>query len=130
MENALQRILLVDDEQDIRTIAQLSLESLGGFTIEPCTDGNEAMKKATDFAPELILMDVMMPGKDGPATLRELREISHLEKVPIVFMTARVQKSEVDEYLKLGAAAVISKPFDPMSLPSQIQNIWDGIATK
>ena len=127
MKTALKRILLVDDEQDIRTIAQVSLESLGGFIIEQCADGDEAMIKVEEFTPELILMDVMMPGKDGPATLLELREIEHMEKVPIVFMTARVQKSEIDEYLKLGAVAVISKPFDPMALPDQIQEIWQKV---
>ena len=128
MKYPLKRILLVDDEQDIRTIAHLSLEALGGYTIEPCCDGEEALSKATSFTPELIIMDVMMPGKDGPSTLKDLREINSLSKIPIVFMTARVQEDEVAEYLKLGAAGVISKPFDPMALPGQIQEIWEDIA--
>ena len=128
MQHTLQRILLVDDEQDIRTIAQMSLRTLGGFTIEPCSSGEEVLTKATHFIPELILMDVMMPGKDGPSTLRDLREIDSLKKTPVVFMTARVQENEVEEYLKLGAAGVISKPFDPMKLPGQIQEIWKELA--
>lgn len=127
MQNPLKRILLVDDEQDIRTIAHMSLEALGGYTIEPCSDGEEVLTKATSFTPELILMDVMMPGKDGPATLLDLREIDSLCKIPVIFMTARVQENEVAEYLKLGAVGVISKPFDPMALPGQIKEIWENL---
>ncbi len=127
MEIALKKILLVDDEPDIRLVAQRSLEAIGGFVIETCSNGNEALTKAPDFEPELILMDVMMPGKDGPATLTELRQIQSLSKIPIVFMTARVQKNEIAEYLSMGAADVISKPFDPISLSRQIQKIWASI---
>ena len=120
----LNRILLVDDEPDIRMIAQKALEAIGGFTIEPCNSGEEALTKAGSFDPELILMDVMMPGKDGPETLSELRQVEKMAKTPIVFMTARVQQSEIAEYRSLGAADVISKPFDPMQLSARIEEIW------
>ena len=123
----LQRILLVDDEPDIRMIASKSLEMIGGYTIEPCASGDEALNKVASFNPELIIMDVMMPGKDGPTTLAELRQIDSFRKVPIIFMTARIQKQEIEEYLELGALDVISKPFDPMQLPNQVKEIWDAI---
>lgn len=121
------RILLVDDEPDIRAIAKLSLEAVGGYLIEPCGSGEEAIEKVEEFSPELILMDVMMPGKDGPATLSELRQIKQMNNIPIVFMTARVQKREVQEYMDVGAAGVIAKPFDPMSLPQQVGEIWNKL---
>lgn len=124
MATPLTRILFVDDEPDIRFIAQRSLEAIGGFTIEPCSSGEEAISKVESFDPELILMDVMMPGKDGPATLAELRQLERYSTTPIVFMTARIQKQEIEEYMSIGAAAVISKPFDPMALPEKVKQIW------
>ena len=124
MDTSPQRILLVDDECDIRTVASLSLKSLGGFTVESVSSGDEAIAKVNHFKPELILMDVMMPGKDGPTTMQELRGIESYEKVPVIFMTARVQKTEILEYLNLGAAGVISKPFDPILLSEKIRQIW------
>ncbi len=123
------RILLVDDEPDIRLIATRSLEAIGGFTIEPCNSGDQALSKAEDFCPELILMDVMMPGKDGPATLAEFRQNTKFEKTPVVFMTARIQEQEVEEYLALGAADVIAKPFDPIALSNQVKEIWALLQT-
>ena len=127
MGGPLTRILLVDDEPDIRSIACLSLEAVGGYNIESCSNGDEAIEIARQFTPELILMDVMMPGKDGPAVLSDLRQIESLKKIPIVFMTARVQNQEVKEYMSVGAAGVIIKPFDPMNLPHQIGEIWDSL---
>lgn len=127
METLLHRILLVDDEPDIRMIARRSLEAIGGFTIEPCGSGDEALSKAQDFAPQLILMDVMMPGKDGPTTLTELRQLSMFNDTPVVFMTARIQKQEIEQYLALGATDVISKPFDPMTLSDQVKKIWASV---
>ncbi len=121
-------ILLVDDEPDIRIIARRSLEAIGGYTVEPCIDGDDAISKVAGFSPDLILMDVMMPGKDGPATLAELRKNIQWQCVPVVFMTARIQKEEVEEYLRLGAADVIAKPFNPMTLSAQIQKIWSAIS--
>ena len=123
----LTNILLVDDEPDIRIIAQKSLEAIGGYTVESCIDGNDAISKVAGFNPDLILMDVMMPGKDGPATLAALREDMEWRGVPVVFMTARIQKGEIEEYLSLGAAGVIEKPFDPMTLSSKIQHIWSAL---
>ncbi len=120
----LKRILLVEDEPDIQVISKLALEAVGGFTVEICNSGREALAKAPTFQPDLILLDVMMPGMDGPNTLKALREIEQLAATPIIFMTARVQPHEVIQYKELGALEVIAKPFDPMALSSNIVAIW------
>ena len=122
---ALQRILHVEDEPDIQEVARLTLESMGGFTVETCGSGQEALDKAPGFAPDLILLDVMMPGMDGPATLRELRKLPEIAETAIVFMTAKAQTHEIEEFKQMGAADVITKPFDPMTLSDQIRDIWE-----
>lgn len=127
MDRPLSRILLVDDEQDIRTVAQLSLTALGGFTVECCGSGAEALARIPTFAPDLVLLDVMMPGLDGPATLGRLRAQPMSAHIPVVFVTARVQPQEVLAYKAIGAADVVAKPFDPMTLPRQLQDIWDQL---
>jgi CheY-like chemotaxis protein len=130
-ETALRRILLVEDDPDIRQIAKLALEALGGFTVLPCGSGPEALAAlaATDgFAPDLVLLDVMMPGMDGPQTLQALRRLPGAERLPAVFMTARVQAEEVAGYKAMGAADVIAKPFDPMRLAEMVLGIWRALS--
>jgi len=122
----LQRILLVDDEADIRQISRLALEALGGFEIRECASGLAAPQAVRDFAPQLILMDVMMPGQDGLQTLKVLRATPGLPQVPIVFMTAKVQPQEVSSFRSLGVLDVIAKPFDPMTLAQTVRRIWDS----
>ena len=124
----LKRVLYVEDEPDIQAIAQVALEVVGGFKLKMCSSGQEALDAVSGFAPDLFLLDVMMPDMDGPATLKELRKISEFEKTPMIFMTARVQPDEVKEYLALGAMDVIAKPFDPMVLADQIRVIWERCA--
>jgi two-component system OmpR family response regulator len=123
-EHPLQRILLVEDDPDIRVVAELTLKVLGGFELKVCPGGHEALEQAEGFKPDLILLDVMMPGMDGPTTLGELRKRPSLADVPVVFMTAKVQPSEVAQLKALGAIEVVPKPFDPASLPSQLREIW------
>ncbi|NOY62865.1 MAG: response regulator [Gammaproteobacteria bacterium] len=120
----LNKILYVEDEPDIQTVARMALEVVGGFNVEVCSSGSEALEKVVDYAPDLILMDVMMPHMDGPATLVELRKLEALDGVPVIFMTAKVQPDEVKEYKAIGAVDVIPKPFDPMSLPETVKRIW------
>lgn len=120
----LQRILMVDDDSDIRTVAQISLTAVGGFTVEVCGSGPEALERAPAFGPDLILLDVMMPGMDGPTTLRRLREIPALAQTPVIFMTAKVQPQEVVQLKACGAMGVLAKPFDPMALPDSLRRIW------
>jgi two-component system, OmpR family, response regulator len=121
----LQRILYVEDEPDIQAVAKLALEMVGGFTVMLCSSGEEALREAAAFAPDMILLDVMMPGMDGPSTLRALREQAALAAVPVAFMTAKVQPQEVALYKSLGARDVIAKPFDPMTLADQVRAIWN-----
>jgi CheY-like chemotaxis protein len=120
----LQRILYVEDEPDIQAVARLALETVGGFTVEVCSSGAEAVARAPAFAPDLVLLDVMMPGMDGPGTLAALRALPALARTPVVFMTAKVQPAEIANFRSLGALEVIAKPFDPMRLADTIREIW------
>ena len=120
----LKRVLYVEDEPDIQAVAQVALEVVGGLDLKSCSHGQEALDAAPDYAPDLFLLDVMMPGMDGPETLKALRELPKLENTPVIFMTAKVQPDEIKSYMALGALDVISKPFDPMTLADQIKSIW------
>ncbi len=124
MNRELTRILYVEDDPDIQAIAMMVLETISGFVVEACSCGSDALQKAVAFNPDLILLDVMMPGMDGPETLKGLRGFSELEKTPVVFMTAKVQPQEVQAYIEMGAVGVIAKPFDPMTLAQQLRDIW------
>lgn len=123
---AIERILLVEDEPDIQMVAKMALEAMGGFTVEACSRGSEALEKAPGFRPDVILMDVMMPGMDGMETSQRLREIEELADVPIIFMTAKIQPHEVLGYTRLGAIGVIEKPFDPVELAVRVRSLWEA----
>lgn len=123
----LKRILLAEDDPDIRTITGLALGMVGGFEVRACASGPEAVDAAAAFAPDLILLDMMMPGMDGLATLAALRRIPAAASVPVVFMTAKVQAREVALYREMGAADVIAKPFDPLELAGAIQRLWGDL---
>lgn len=124
MDAPLRKVMMVEDEADIQIIARLALEVLGGFTVEMCSSGQEALQCAVQFQPDLILLDVMMPIMDGPSTLQALRADPGVADTPIIFMTAKVQAHEVAQYQRLGALDVIVKPFDPMALSATIRAIW------
>lgn len=126
----LRRILFVEDDPDIQTVAKMALEAIGGFTVLACGSGSEALSRLDEFAPDLVLLDVMMPGMDGPATLGALRQSQAGRDLPVVFMTARVQAQEVAAYREMGAEDVIAKPFDPMMLSEQVQSIWKTLKTR
>jgi CheY-like chemotaxis protein len=121
----LSRILMVEDEPDIQAVARVALETVGGFQVEMCSSGNEALEKVLGCAPDLILMDVMMPGLDGPSTLQALRSDPATAKFPVIFITAKVQPHEVSRFRDIGALGVIAKPFDPMTLASTIRSLWE-----
>lgn len=120
----LHRILMVEDDEDIQVVARLALEAQGGFLVEICSSGAEAIARAPHFEPDLILLDVMMPEMDGLSTLQALRQLPHTARTPIIFMTAKVQPQEVAYYKEQGAAGIVSKPFDPMTLAATINDIW------
>lgn len=121
----LTRILYVDDDADIRTVAVFALEAVGGFEVAACASGREALARVRDFGPQLLLLDVMMPEMDGPATLAAFRFEPATAAIPAIFMTAKVQRAEIDRFLALGAVGVIAKPFDPMALSGTIRSIWE-----
>lgn len=122
----LERILYAEDEPDIQAVAKLALEMIGGFKVLICGNGIEALEKVTAFAPDLILLDVMMPGMDGPTTLQNLRANPATAGIPVIFLTAKVQPPEVTQYQELGALNVVAKPFDPMTLAARVKQIWDA----
>lgn len=122
----LEKILYVEDDQDINTIVSIALSTLGGFEVLSCVNDHEAIDQGSSFHPQLLLLDVMMPGMDEPGTLAKLREIKHLMDTPVVFITARVQERDVAYYRSLGAIGVIPKPFNPNTLADEIRAIWDS----
>jgi CheY-like chemotaxis protein len=113
------RILYIDDEPDIREVAQMSLELAAGFDVRTAASGEEGLREAAAWQPDLILLDVMMPGMDGPTVLKKLQENPQTAAIPVVFITARTQAQEVAALESLGARGVIAKPFDPMGLGDQ-----------
>lgn len=120
----LQRVMYVEDETDIQAVVKLALEMFGGFTVITCSSGQEALQQVVAFAPDLILLDVMMPGMDGPTTLQKLRQLPGLAATPVVFITAKVQPQEVEHLKLLGALDVIAKPFEPTALVDKLQTIF------
>lgn len=125
MTKPLQRITYVEDDQDIRAIAELALGTLAGYTLDLCENGKEAVETIPAFQPDLVLLDVMMPVMDGMETLKRLKNTPELADIPVIFMTAKAQRHEVQAYKDKGAIDVITKPFDPMELPAHVQKIWN-----
>ena len=126
--SSLRRILHVEDDPDIQAIARLALEGVGGLELETCGTGEEALRLARTFHPDLILLDVMMPDMDGVTTLRRLRADPQTGAIPVVFMTAKVQQEEVARLRGEGALDVLVKPFDPMTLAHTLRQIWAATA--
>src|SRR5258708_40253897 len=122
-ERTLRRIMYIDDEPDVRKVAKISLELVGGYTLCLCDSGKEALGKAESFEPDLIVLDVMMPEMDGPTTLAALRKIEAISSTPVIFMTAKAQSTEIARYRNLGAADVITKPFQALKLPDQLREL-------
>lgn len=120
------KLLHVEDDEDIQLIARMVLVDLGGFEVLQCGSGAEAVDRAAAFAPDLLLLDFMMPGMNGMATLKALRRLPGLDGVPAVFMTAKTLAVSDEEMAANGVVGVIGKPFDPVSLPGQISRYLGG----
>lgn len=118
----MRRILIIDDEDDIREVAALSLEATAGWEIIAASSGAEGIRAASDpnRRPHAILMDVMMPGMDGPTTFRQMQQIPEISNIPVLLLTAKVQGVDQRRFADLGVAGVLFKPFDPLTLAQQI----------
>ena len=121
----MKHILLVDDEADIREVASLSLEAVGGWRVSSATSGVEAIATAKAERPDAILLDVMMPDMDGPTTFGRLQAEPATREIPVILLTAKAQAADLQRFKELGVAGVLTKPFDPMALPSQVSEVLD-----
>jgi two-component system, OmpR family, response regulator len=117
------KVLVVDDEPDLRRIAKLGLSRVGGMEVVEASSGTEGLVRAKEDQPDAILLDVMMPGLDGPSTLARLREDPATAAIPVVFLTAKAIAAELDRLRSLGAAGVLTKPFDPMTLARELRGV-------
>jgi two-component system OmpR family response regulator len=124
---ALNRICYVEDDEDIQRIVRMSLERVGKMTVEVVSDPMLAIERIIAFKPDLVMLDWMMPGMDGPTLFKKMRTVAETSALPVVFITAKASQRELDELRTLGAAGTISKPFSPKDLPTQLREIWAGL---
>lgn len=117
----MRQILIIDDEEDIREVASLSLEATAGWQVIKASSGAQGIELAKSAQPDAILMDVMMPGVDGPTTFRQMQQIPEIAHIPVLLLTAKVQGVDKRRFADLGVAAVLFKPFDPLALAEQIK---------
>jgi two-component system OmpR family response regulator len=124
--NQPKKVLFVDDDPGIRRVAELSLSKIGKYDVLLAKSGREALDLLQTERPDVILLDVMMPGMEGPAVLQELLDNPDLASIPVIFLTAKVQKHEIEHFLKLGAIGVISKPFEPSQLSNDVKALYQA----
>jgi two-component system, OmpR family, response regulator len=123
-DRPLKRLLIVEDDRDIVNLVSLVLGDVGGYVVKATTSAKEAVEVASSFRPDLILLDVMMPGADGVAALQSLRGLEATRETPCVFMTAMAEPGDLARYDSLGCLGVIAKPFDPLTLGNTIEALW------
>ncbi len=121
----LRRVMCIEDDADIRLILEFSLATVGGLDVLCCAGGRSALAQVEAFGPDLVLLDVMMPDLSGPETLAALRAMPAMQHVPVVFLTAKAMPDELEQLLQQGATGLIVKPFDPMTLPTDIRPFWE-----
>lgn len=120
--HVIRKVLIIDDEDDIREVAALSLESVAGWVVITAGSGAQGLARAAEQLPDAILLDVMMPGMDGPTTFKQLRNNPVTAGIPVLLLTAKVQSTDQRRFADLGVEAVLFKPFDPMTLSTQIES--------
>jgi CheY-like chemotaxis protein len=123
----LTRICYVEDDEDIQRIVRMSLEKVGKMTVAVVTDPTRAIETITEFRPDLVMLDWMMPVMDGPTLFKQMKLRPETSALPVVFITARAAQRDLDELKTLGAAGTISKPFSPKDLPDQLRAIWAAL---
>jgi two-component system OmpR family response regulator len=126
VSSPLNSLLYVDDDADIREIVEMSLGLDGRMRVSSSCGGEPALATMRDEKPDLVVLDVMMPGMDGPAILQRMRADPELQHIPVIFMTAKANPQEVARFRGLSAIGVIAKPFDPMALGSQVKALWNS----
>ena len=126
-DRPLNRVCYVEDDEDIQRIVRLSLERLGKMTVEVVGDPMLAIEAMKRFGPDLVLLDWMMPGMDGPALFKKMKEVPETKDLPVVFITAKASQRELDELKTMGAIGTISKPFSPKDLPVQLRALWNAL---
>lgn len=122
-------IVLIEDEADIRMIAELSLSSIGGYATFSAESGEEGVQLVRQHRPDAVLVDMMMPGLDGLATLELIQSDPTIATIPVIFLSGRAGPADEEKYRAAGAAGVIAKPFDPMSLAGEVAAILDRLLT-
>jgi len=125
----IEKLLLADDDPNILFIAEMGLEDTPEWTVITAQSGQEAIDKASSEKPDAIVLDMMMPGMDGTMTFNKIKQNPETAAIPIVFLTAKVQLDEIEAYLKMGAAGVITKPFDPMKLSDELKAIFAEVSS-
>ncbi len=126
-DTPLNRVCYVEDDEDIQRIVRMSLERIGKLTVDIVSDPLTAIERMKSFKPELVMLDWMMPGLDGPALFRKMREVAETKDLPVVFITAKASERELNELRSLGAIGTISKPFSPKDLPDQLRALWKTV---
>ena len=123
----LERVCYVEDDEDIQRIVRMSLERVGKMTVEIVGDPMVAVEAIIRFKPDLVMLDWMMPGMDGPTLFRKLKEEPQTKDLPVIFITAKATSAELQELRSLGALGAISKPFAPKDLPDQLRALWNTV---
>jgi len=121
------KVFYAEDDEDIQRIVRVSLERIGKMTVKIESDPLKAIDGIKAFQPDLVMLDWMMPGMDGPTLLKTMRELPETADYPVVFITAKATQKDHAELLSLGAAGIVSKPFSPKDLPDQLRAIWAGL---
>lgn len=122
----LKKILYAEDEPDVQTVVELTVQTMSNYAIKICDNGKKLLECVQDYNPDLILLDVMMPEMDGPTTFRNLQKNIKTKDIPVVFMTAKAQIHEIETFKQTGILGIITKPFDPLNLCNEIERIWNG----
>jgi len=121
----LKHIVCIDDDENILLVARLALKTMGGYRVSAFSDSWNALREVRHLRPDMILLDAIMPGMDGPTVLKTLRENMEVSNIPIFFLTAKTAPEDAEYFLSIGADGVLNKPFDPMTLAKQVKELWE-----
>lgn len=120
----LKKILYAEDDFDVQTVVELTIQAMSSYELKICNNGKLLLDCVEEYNPDLILLDVMMPEMDGPTTFKNLQQNEKTKQIPVIFMTAKAQAHEVEAFREVGVIGVITKPFDPVNLCSEIEKLW------